>query len=169
MNQMAFALNLNGWEVILGLFLIGGSFLLGLAIGKSRVFLLILGSYISYALMNVVPFKKIFPALLGKEENFVVLIVVFFALMGLVYLILSRSILKSGKRKMKSVFHALFLSLFLMGILVSVVFSFFPADLLSAFSKTTKIIFNTSTARLLWLVLPLIFIGIFKGGNSKAN
>jgi len=168
-NQLAMVLNINGWEIILALFLVGGSFLLGLTIGKSRVFLLILGSYISYALMNVIPFKKIFPAMFAKEENFVVSIVVFFALMGLVYFILSRSILKSGKRKLKSVFHALFLSLFLMGILVSVVFSFFPSDLLAAFSSTTKTIFNTSIARLLWLVLPLIFIGIFRGGKSRDN
>jgi len=167
MEHLALALNVNGWEMILGLFLIGAAVLLGLGIGKSKVFLLILGSYISYALMNVIPFKKILPGMFGKEENFIIPIVLFFVLTGLVFFILSRSILKSGKRKLKSVFHALFLSFFLVGILVSVVFSFFPADLLTAFSKITKTIFNTPISRLLWLVMPLIFIGIFKGGNKN--
>ncbi|MDP2934424.1 MAG: hypothetical protein Q8N59_01470, partial [bacterium] len=126
--------------------------------------------YISFALMNVVPFKKISPVLFQKEENFVVLIVVFVVLVGLIYFVLSRSILKSAiKRKTKSIFQSLFLGIFLIGMLISVVFSFFPKDLLSAFGKTTKDIFNTTTARLLWLVIPLIFTGIFKGNGLKSK
>jgi len=172
MNNLLASVNLNiaSWELILMLFLVGAGVLLGLALGKGRIFVLLLGGYISFALMNVFSFKKIFPDLFEKEENFMVLIVVFVVLVGLIYFILSRSILKSAiKRKTKSIIQSLFLGIFFIGMLISIIFSFLPKDLLTAFSLSVKNIFNTPTARLLWLVIPLIFIGIFKGSGSKSK
>ena len=172
MNNLLANVNLNiaSWELILMLFLVGAGVLLGLALGKGRIFVLLLGGYISFALMNVFSFKKIFPDLFEKEENFMVLIVVFVVLVGLIYFILSRSILKSAiKRKTKSIIQSLFLGIFFIGMLISIIFSFLPKDLLTAFSLSVKNIFNTPTARLLWLVIPLIFIGIFKGSGSKSK
>ena len=55
-----------------------------------------------------------------------------------------------------------FLSLFFIGIVISVVFSFFPDDLLSQFSDIVLIIFNNSIARTIWLVVPIVFIGLFR-------
>ena len=161
-------LNIAGWELILMVFLAGVGVLLGLAFGKERIFALILGGYISFALMSVLSFKKIFPALFAKEENFVILVVVFIVLTGLSYFLLARSVFKSSiKKRGKSVFYSVVLGIFLMGMLVSMGFSFFPKDLLYAFTPLVRNIFNSSTFRLLWLVAPLIFIGIFKGNNSK--
>jgi len=172
MNQLAnIGLNITSWELGIGLFLIGGGFLLGLAIGRDRIFVLLLGSYISFAIMGVFPFKKLLPDLFEKEENFVILIVGFLVLIGLIYFLLSRSLLKSTirKRDSKSIFQIFFLSIFFIGIVVSVVFMFFPKDLIKAFSPIVLKIFNTSTTRILWLIIPLIFIGIFKGRRSKIN
>ena len=168
MNQLASVnLNITSWELVILLFLVGGGFLLGLLLGRDRIFLLLLGSYISFALMTVIPFKKLFPTILDTEENFVVLIVIFLVLIGIIYFLLSRS-LKRSLRKTggKSIFQIFFLSIFFIGIVVSVVFLFFPKDLIKAFSSITLKIFNTSTARILWLVIPLIFVGIFKGRQA---
>lgn len=170
MNSLLASANLNiaSWELILMLFLIGAGFLLGLALGKQRIFALLLGGYISFALMSVFSFKKFFPDLFKKEENFVILVVFFLVLIGLIYFVLSRSILRSSiKRKNRSIFQSLILGVFLVGMLISLVFFFLPKDLLMAFSETTKNVFNTATARFLWMVAPLIFIGIFKGKNLK--
>lgn len=169
MMQLAVAnLNITSWELIIVLFLIGGGFLLGVLLGRDRVFLLLLGSYISYALMSVLPLKKIFPDLFQKEENFVILIVGYLVLIGLIYFIFSHSIFKSSMRRKgsRSLFQIFFLSLFLMGIVLSVAFSLFPKDLISEFSPIILKIFNTSLARVLWLVIPLIFIAIFRGKRS---
>ncbi|OGZ35209.1 MAG: hypothetical protein A2V60_00085 [Candidatus Portnoybacteria bacterium RIFCSPHIGHO2_01_FULL_39_19] len=165
MNQLTSLGNLNitSWEVVILLFLVGGGFLLGILLGRDRVFVLLLGSYISFALMGVIPFKKIFPDFFGNEENFVVLIVTFLVLIGIIYFLLSRSILKSKRTGNKYLFQIFFLSVFFIGIVTSVVFMFFPKDLIKAFSPAILKIFNTSTARFLWLVIPLIFVGIFKG------
>lgn len=169
MTQLAgINFNITSWELIIVLFLIGGGFLLGVLLGRDRIFLMLLGSYISYALMNVLPFKKIFPDLFQKEENFVIIIVGFLVLIGIIYFLLSRSLSRGSVRKKssKSVFQIFFYSLFFMGIVFSVIFTFFPKDLLSQFSPITLKIFNTSLARVLWLVIPLIFIAIFKGKRS---
>jgi cbb3-type cytochrome oxidase subunit 3 len=169
MNQLANIGNLNitSWELVILLFLLGGGFLLGILLGRNRVFLLLLGSYISFALMMVIPFKIIFPEYFDNEENFVVTIVAFLVLIGIVYFLLSRSMKKSLKNSAgKSLFQVFFLSLFFIGIVVSVVFMFFPEDLIKAFSPLILQIFNTITARVLWLVIPLIFIGIFKGRQT---
>lgn len=166
MGQLAASANLNiaSWELIVILFLIGGGFLLGLLLGRNRIFVLLLGSYISFAMMSVVPFSKITPRLFDKEEDFVISIVIFLVLIGLIYFLLSRSILKTAIRKRggRSIFQIFFLSLFLIGIIVSVIFSFFPKDLESAFSPIIRKIFDSSLARTLWLVVPLIFVGLFK-------
>ncbi|MFZ5559540.1 MAG: hypothetical protein ACOZAL_01970, partial [Patescibacteria group bacterium] len=168
MNQLAnIGLNITSWELVIGLFLIGGGFLIGLVLGRDRIFVLLLGSYISFAVMSIFPFKKLLPDLLREEENFVIIIVGFLVLIGLIYFLLSRSILKYRRTSSKSLFQIFFLSIFFIGIVVSVVFMFFPKDLIKAFSPIVLKIFNTQTARVLWLVIPLIFIGIFKGRHSK--
>jgi len=171
MNQLAnIGLNITSWELVILLFLLGGGFLLGILLGRNRVFFLLLGSYISLALMTVIPFKKIFPEYFDNEENFVVTIVAFLILIGIVYFLLSRSLRKSLKKSAnKSLFQVFFLSLFFIGIVVSVVFLFFPKDLIKEFSPMVLKIFNTSTARILWLVVPLIFIGIFKGRQTMVK
>jgi len=169
-NQLATVagLEITSWELILSLFLLGIGVLFALILGKERVFVLLLGSYISFALMNVVPFKKFFPIFFQQEENFVVSIILFLVLIGLIYFVFSRSILKPSIRKRtgKSVVQSLFLSWFLIGIIMSVAFSFFPNDLISQFSPVILKIFNTSLAKTLWLIVPLIFMGIFRNKRS---
>ena len=170
MGQLAMSVNITSWEIIILLFLIGMGFLLGVLLGRSRIFLLLLGSYISFAIMSAVPFKKFLPDLFDREEDFVIYIVIFLVLIWLIYFLLSRSILKSSIRRKdnRSIFHIFFLSLFLIGIVISVVFSFFPYDLKMQFSQIVRKIFDNSLARTLWLVVPIIFIGLFKRKKSPA-
>ena len=169
MGQLAAVnFNITSWELVILLFLIGGGFLLGILLGRNRVFFLLLSSYISFALVMVIPYKKLFPSLVNIEENFVVMIVLFLVLIGIIYFLLARSLKRSlGRLTGKSLFQVFFLSVFFIGIVVSVVFLFFPKDLIAAFSPIVLQVFNTSTARILWLVIPLIFIGIFKGRQRK--
>ncbi|MBU2564168.1 hypothetical protein KKA23_01140 [Patescibacteria group bacterium] len=165
MNELAsIGLNITSWEIILILFLIGAGFLLGFFLGKEKVFVLLLGSYISFAILNVIPFSKIFPKVFASEENFVILIVIFFALIGLVYFLFTRSFFKASSRRKikKSVIQTLFLSFFFVGIIISVIFSFLPKDLLSQFSNIILDIFNNSIARTIWLIIPIIFIGLVR-------
>lgn len=164
MGQLATVANISSWEVVLALFLIGGGVLLGLLLGRDRIFLLLIGSYISYGLIYAIPFKKIFPKLFYEEENFVILIVAFLVLIGLIYFLLSRSLLKTAiqKKGRRSIFQIFFLSLFLIGIIISVLFSFFPEDLINQFSPIIQKIFNTSSAHALWLIIPLLFMGVFR-------
>jgi cytochrome bd-type quinol oxidase subunit 2 len=164
MNQLATVVGVAGWELVLLLFIIGGGFFLGILLGRDRIFLLLISSYISFGLISVLPFKKIFPKMFYDEENFVILIIAFLVLIGIIYVLLSRSLLKTAIRKKgrRNLFQIFFLCLFLIGIIITVLFSFFPNDLISSFSLIIQKIFNTSLARVLWLVIPLIFVGFFK-------
>lgn len=163
MNQLALtSLNITSWELIIILFLIGGGFLLGLLLGKDKLFLMLFGSYISSALLYIIPLRRMFSGFFSREENFVVLIVLFLFSIGIVYFLFSRSILRGKKRVGRSIFQNFFYGLFLVGIILSTIFAFFPQDLLDKFSSLTLNIFNTSLARTLWFVIPLIFIGIFR-------
>jgi len=166
MSQLAIAnLRITSWEVIVFLILVGGGFLLGILLGRDRIFILLVGSYISSALMSVIPFKKFFPGFFESEGNFVVLIVAFLVLIGIVYFIFSGPRLRRG-RGLWPVFQAFFYALFLVGIVLTMVFSFLPKDLISQFSDLTLKVFNTSLARVLWLAVPLAFIGIFRNKRS---
>lgn len=152
------------WDLIIVLFLAGMGFLLGLALGKNRIFLMLLGAYISSAILSVIPVKKMFPDFFGKEENFVVMIVLFLVLIGIIYIIFSKSFLKS-KRGTRSIFQIFFYGLFLVGIVLTMIFSFLPEDLISQFSSLILKIFNTPLARTIWFIAPLVFIGIFRRKN----
>ncbi|HNU96947.1 MAG TPA: hypothetical protein PK234_01025 [Candidatus Portnoybacteria bacterium] len=163
MNQLALAnLGITSWELIIIIFLIGVGFLLGLLLGKDKLFLMLFASYISLSLLHIVPLRKIFSGFFDKEENFVVLIVLFLFLIGIIYFLFSQSVLRGKKRTGKSIFKVFFYGLFLVGIILSTVFSFFPQDLIGEFSDLTLKIFNTPLARTLWFVIPLIFVGIFR-------
>lgn len=157
-------LNINSWEIILLLILIGGGFLLSLLFGRNRIFILLLGTYISFALLSVIPFNKLIPNIFDSEEDFVVSIVIFLVLIGLSYFLLSRSVLKTAIRKKggKMMIQSAILSIFLLGAIISIIFSFFPKDLIAQFSDIVLIVFNASLTRALWLIIPLIFIGLFK-------
>lgn len=163
MGQLANVnIGITSWELIILLFLIGGGFLLGLLLGRDKLFLMLLASYISSALLSIVPLEKMLPEFFRTEENFVVLIVLYLVLIGIIYFILLRSFSRSSARKNKSIFQIFFFSVFLIGIVLSIVFLFLPQDLISAFSPLTLRVFDTSLARVLWFVVPLIFVGIFK-------
>ena len=164
MTQLAsVSLNVTSWEMIVFLFLFAGGFLLGLMLGKDKLFLMLLGSYISSAILSIVPIKKLLPDFFKAEENFVVMIVLFILIIGIVYFLFSRSILKGKKKINRSIFQVFFYGIFLVGVVVSMIFSFLPTDLISQFSGLPLEIFNTTLARIIWFVIPLIFIGIFRG------
>jgi len=164
MTQLAsVSLNITSWEMIVFLFLFAGGFLLGLMLGKDKLFLMLLGSYISSAILSIVPIKKLLPDFFKAEENFVVMIVLFILIIGIVYFLFSRSILKGKKKINRSIFQVFFYGIFLVGVVVSMIFSFLPTDLISQFSGLPLEIFNTTLARIIWFVIPLIFIGIFRG------
>jgi hypothetical protein len=145
--------------------LFAGGFLLGLMLGKDKLFLMLLGSYVSSALLGIVPIKKLFPNIFKIEENFVIMIVLFLLLIGIVYFLFSKSVLKVKRKIRRAFFQTFFYGIFLVGIIVSMIFSFLPADLISQFSSLPLQVFNTSLARIIWFVIPLIFIGIFR--NKK--
>ncbi len=159
-------LDVSTWELILLLFLIGCGIVIGLILGKRKIFILILGCYISFALMSFIPLKKIFPNLFGKEENFMAFIVVFLLISGLVYFVICRWVALASRSE-KSIFYSLILGILLVGIVASVTFSFFPKDLLSVSSPLIIKIFSTPTAKFLWFIMPLIFVGIFRGRKLK--
>jgi hypothetical protein len=91
------------------------------------------------------------------------MIVLFLLIIGIVYFLFSKSILKAKRKANRAIFQTFFYGIFLVGIVVSMVFSFLPADLISQFSILPLEIFNTNLARIIWFVIPLIFIGIFRG------
>jgi len=166
MTQLAAVnLNITSWEIIIFAFLFAGGFLLGLMLGKDKLFLILLGSYVSSALLSIVPIKKLLPAFFKAEGNFVVMIVLFLLLIGIVYFLFSKSVLRVKRKVKREFFQTFFYGIFLIGIIVSMIFSFLPQDLISQFSSLPLQVFNASLARILWFVIPLIFIGIFR--NKK--
>ncbi len=165
MTQLAsVSLNITSWEVIVFLFLFAGGVLLGLMLGKDKLFLMLIGGYISsiISILSIPQFKKIIPGFFRVEENFVVVIVLFVLIIGIVYLLFSKSILRGKKKTSRGIFQTFFYGIFLVGIVVSMIFSFLPVDLISQFSGLPLEIFNTNLARIIWFVIPLIFVGIFK-------
>lgn len=146
--------------IILFVFIIG--FLYGMRIRKKRLILFIVSFYGSIALLSVFPFIDFLTeqfSAVGSEGVSIALLAIF--LTG-VYFILSGSTFKLylpvPRWKREQFWHIAILSFAISGFVVSIALSLFPGLFRVEISPVTEHFFLTDTARLVWLLAPLVAI-----------
>lgn len=147
------------WDLFIILFFVAAVFVYGLSLGRDRVLIMTLAIYISLAIIDHLPFlSKIMEA--SFWPNFVLFkALTFSGTFVLLFFLLARSaLLRSlGARDVYSSWWQVLLFSFLqVGLLVSTVLSFLPAETLAHLSPTTLKIFATETASFVWVVAPVI-------------
>ncbi len=146
------------WDLLVLFVFLAAVFLCGIVLDKSRFVILLISIYIALVVMDAFTcLRKITPgAFLEKIFNFQ--IIIFFFLFFVLLFFLPRSGFfqgiggrgRWGEIILFSVLHA--------GLLISVTFSFLPAEFLKQSLPFTQIIFNSDLARFLWITLPVIVI-----------
>lgn len=160
-----------GWDIfVIGCFVVG-AFLFGLVLGRNRILMLIVSTYITLAIFNAFPFGGYFRNKFNLSETSSTRVAIFLIIVILLFFLLSRSVFKKviRGRSNRSWFQIFVFSILAVGFLVSVALSFFPEDALVTFAPFTQRIFVTKKAQFIWLLLPVLAMILARKRKKRAE
>jgi peptidoglycan/LPS O-acetylase OafA/YrhL len=156
------------WDLFIILFFVVASFLYGLTVGRSRVVVQIVSSYMTMALLASAPF-------LGRIQNqtplshtlfyLITFLVIFVVLFGLLSKSAFHQHLSEGKGGWLDV---LILSVVQIGLLTSITLGSMSAGVLDHLSFATRRIFTGQPAAFIWVLLPILAL-IFIRGKKRGD
>lgn len=143
------------WDLFIYLFFAIGAVLYGMALGRDRVLAMLISIYIGLAISSNLPFLNEKTAgKVGLSSVFMLRLLVFAAVLVLGFYVFSRVGLVSISSDSK-VWHVFLFSFCQVGLLVSIVLSFLPSEILQSLNPFTRQVFMTEMARFLWILAPL--------------
>jgi len=159
----------SGWDLFIILVFLIAVFVYGFFLGRNRMILLLLSSYFSLIISQVIPWSRLTSLGwlgLGQGPSVSLKILVFLGLILLFYFLIPRSILSSSLR-IKKRGDASWLQLFILSIvqialMVVVILSFLSVEVVASFSPLVKKIFIGPEAQFIWLTLPILTIALMR-------
>lgn len=143
------------WDLFIILFFVIATFLYGLTLGRARVVVQIVSSYMTMALLAAAPFMDKIEARTPLNHT-VFYLVSFLVVFVFLFMLLSKSAfhkhLSEGKGSWSDV---LLLSIVQVGFLTSIVLSSMSGWGLGHLSGITRIVFAEQPAPFIWTVLPI--------------
>lgn len=158
-------------DYLVGIFLMVVVLLIAFGIGKTRMLLAILSTYIAFLVTLFFPFYSVIKAKANFiPEIFWPQVAVFLAVFMLAFFILNKSVLRSKMSlKESSPMIILWLSIVETGFLASIILSYgvpeWPSFQMSPWLTTY---FGTGLSRFVWSVLPLLSIFFVKPGRRSS-
>ncbi len=153
-------------------FLVLAAFFYGLSAGKKRVILLLISTYVGYALLFATPnFNQfglqLLPYTLLRIALFILYTVV-------VFWIFSKASFGdlfpfSKMRGIKHWWQIFLLSVLQVGLWVSIVLTLFPEQINLKIAPITELVFTKHNGLFLWLVLPILFLGLIRRRKKDTN
>lgn len=159
-------------DYLVGIFLMVVVLLIAFGIGKTRMLLAILSTYMAFLVTLFFPFYAVIKTKVAfVPEVFWPQTAVFLVVFMLAFFILNKSVLRSKMSlKESSPMIILWLSIVETGFLASIIFSYgvpeWPAFQMSPWLSTY---FGTGPSRFVWSVLPLLSIFFVKPGRRSAS
>lgn len=157
--------NSPSWDLFIYLFFILAIFLYGFTLGRTRIMLLIVATYMALAAVRTAPF--IFPqdVTVGSSPFFIVQITAFVGTMLVIFFLLSSTALKRAlyaEDVQGGFWQVVLFSIAHVGLLVSSVLSFLPPDRQAALLLSTREVFTTQWSLFIWTVLPIALMMFVK-------
>jgi len=151
------------WDIFIILFFIIATFLYGLTLGRARVVVQIVSSYMTMAVLSAAPFLDKIEARTPLNHT-VFYLIAFMAVFVLLFLLLSKSAfhqhLSEGRGAWTDV---LVLSIVQIGFLTSIVLSSMSGFALGHVSGITQIVFAKQPAPFIWTLLPIAALIVIRG------
>ena len=150
-------------STLAGLFLVVVIFLLAFSLGKTKILLAIVSTYVALLLLIIFPFvfqiEKFFGGWFGLPAVFWTRLSVFILFFAVSLAILNKSILKPRMSMQESSpFAILFLSILESGFLISALLSFLDSVSQTKLGLSPWLLayFGTQNSQFIWAVLPLL-------------
>ena len=151
------------------LFLMVAAFFYGISIGRKRMALILISTYLGYAIYQVIPFLDGIADRFSGLSALLAYIAAFGGTVLAVYYVLSGSNLKNlltlRSGGIGSWWQIFAMALMQVGLSVTIVLSFFAENLKIEFTPITTLLFMGDISRCLWFVGPILFLGLFKKGT----
>jgi len=155
------------WDISIILIFIIATFLYGLTLGRARVVVQIVSSYMTMALLASAPFLDKIEARTPLNHT-IFYLVAFLVVFVLLFLLLSKSAfhqhLSEGRGSLGDV---LVLSVVQVGFLTSIVLSSMSGFALGHLSGITQTIFAKPPAPFIWTVLPIAALILIRGKKER--
>jgi len=159
----------SGWDLFIILIFLIAVLVYGFFLGRNRMIILLLSSYFSLIISQVIPWSRI-SALgwlgIGQQPSASLKILVFVGLILLFYFLIPRSVLSSAlriKKRGEAVWWQLFiLSIIQLGFLAAIVFSFLPGQAVADFTPLVKKMFIGPEAQFIWFTSPILFVVLMR-------
>lgn len=154
------------WDLlVIGLFVF---FSILMAVKSNRGIVVTLAStYMALVIVNYLPF-------LGQFSNvnvggvFVFKVAAFLAAFFLLSFLMGKSALASGRKKSGGRLQVYIFSFLHIGLLMASVFSFLPESVTGNLAPLTKTVFVNNVAFFVWIVLPILFMILFRSKKAPA-
>ncbi|MSU75979.1 hypothetical protein EXS54_00670 [Patescibacteria group bacterium] len=154
--------NSPSWDLFIFLFFIVATFVYGFTLGRSRIMVLLISTYMAIALVRTAPF------LLGTQDTtigsspfFVIQITAFIGVMLLIFFFLANSGLRrafAANDIQGKAWQIIGFSIMQAGLMVATVLSFIPAAERAGLLGATQSLFITPTALFFWTLAPIVLM-----------
>jgi len=159
----------SGWDLFIILVFLIVVFVYGFFLGRNRMIILLLSSYFSLIISQVIPWSRLTSLgwlSLGQGPSSSFRILVFLGMILLFYFLIPRSVLSSSLRIKKrgdaSWLQLFILSIVQLGLLAVVILSFLSIEAVTNFSPLVKKIFIGLEAQFIWLTLPILTVVLMR-------
>jgi hypothetical protein len=155
------------WDIFIIMFFVIATFLYGLTLGRARVVVQIVSSYMTMALLSAAPFLDKIEARTPLNHT-VFYLVAFMTVFVLLFLLLSKSAFHQHLSEGRGAWwDVLILSVVQIGFLTSIVLSSMSGFALGHLSGVTQIVFAKQPAPFIWTVLPIGALVVIRGKREK--
>ena len=155
------------WDIFVILFFVIATFLYGLTLGRARVVVQIVSSYMTVALLASAPFLDKIEARTPLNHTIFYLIA-FMVVFILLFLLLSNSAFHQHLSEGRGTWwDVLLLSVVQIGFLTSIVLSSMSGFALGHVSGITQIVFAKQPAPFIWTVLPIAALVVIRGKRER--
>ncbi len=159
----------SGWDIFIILIFLIAILIYGLFLGRNRMIVLLISTYFSLVITQVIPWQKIVSVGwlgIGEEPSSSLKIIIFLGLILLFYFLIPRSILSSTLRLRKrgdaSWIILFLLSILQIGLLAMIIFSFLPKQASADLGSLIQRMFIGDSAEFIWTLLPILGIVLIK-------
>lgn len=153
----------SGWDLFIILIFLVAVLVYGLFLGRNRMIVLLLSSYFSLAIIQVIPWSSLTSLKwlnIDQEPSASLKIIIFLAIILLFYFLIPRSVLSSSlriKKRGQAAWWQLFvLSIAQVGLLAMIILSLLPAEPIADLGGLIKKVFIGPEAKFLWVLLPIL-------------
>jgi len=166
---MDFLTNINwaqpNWDLFIILFFVVAAFLYGLSLGRDRVIVILVSIYMALAIVNTAPYLNSFSAEISFNNASIFKVTIFLGIFIILFFLLSRSALLKTIASSDSPgrwWQSILFSFFHVGLILSILMSYLPKDIVNNVSESMRNLFISDPARFFWLVAPIAVMVLIK-------